>query len=287
MATQLVAEQFPDLSGAPVELLATGWDNTVFVVDRTWAFRFPRRTVALPLQERELRVLPQVAPLLPLPVPVPERLGRATDRFPWPFTGARLLPGRELATAGLADDAREPAARALGELLRVLHAVELDIDLPVDPNERARPAARLERSAPAFARLAAAGLWQPDERTRRRLDDARRLSPPTGTPVLCHGDLHVRHLLVDDAGAACGLIDWGDVCRADPAVDLSIAYAAFTGTARAAMLDAYGAVDPERELRARVLAVSLSAALADAAAAQGDEALLHEALTGLRRAVQP
>jgi aminoglycoside phosphotransferase (APT) family kinase protein len=41
--------------------------------------------------------------------------------------------------------------------------------------------------------------------------------------VLCHGDLHVRHLLVDGDGSAAGVIDWGDLCLADAAVDLSIA----------------------------------------------------------------
>jgi aminoglycoside phosphotransferase (APT) family kinase protein len=58
--------------------------------------------------------------------------------------------------------------------------------------------------------------------------------------VICHGDLHVRHLLVDRDGSVTGVIDWGDLCLADPAVDLSIAYFAFAGRARADLLSAYG-----------------------------------------------
>jgi aminoglycoside phosphotransferase (APT) family kinase protein len=37
---------------------------------------------------------------------------------------------------------------------------------------------------------------------------------------LAHGDLHVRHLLVDEAGALAGVIDWGEVCRGHPASEL-------------------------------------------------------------------
>jgi len=95
----------------------------------------------------------------------------------------------------------------------------------------------------------------------------------------------VRHLLVDEDAGPVGVIDWGDVCLADPAVDLALAYAAFAGAARAELFAAYGPVDPEREARARVLAVMLSAALADYAAAEGRGPLLTGALDGLRRAV--
>jgi aminoglycoside phosphotransferase (APT) family kinase protein len=104
--------------------------------------------------------------------------------------------------------------------------------------------------------------------------------------VLVHGDLHVRHVLVDAGGAPAGVLDWGDVCLADPAVDLSVGYAAFEGPAREAFLRAYGPVDAERELRARALAVRLSALLAENAAAEGRSRLLAEARAGLRRAAR-
>ncbi len=94
-------------------------------------------------------------------------------------------------------------------------------------------------------------------------------------------------MIIDPRGAAVGVIDWIDVCLADPAVDLSIAYAAFAGPARAALLQAYGAADgfpPDRELRARALAVKLSLMLAAYAADQRQPRLLAESLAGLARA---
>jgi aminoglycoside phosphotransferase (APT) family kinase protein len=100
-----------------------------------------------------------------------------------------------------------------------------------------------------------------------------------------HGDLHVRHLLLDAADRVAGVIDWGDVCMADPAVDLSFAYAGLAGPARRAFLTAYGPVPAEREAAARTLALNLSATLAEYAASTGRDALLAESLAGLRRAL--
>lgn len=290
LAASLVAEQFPHLAGAPVVPFAAGWDNTVHVVAGTWAFRFPRRRVALDCLARETAVLPTLAALLPLPVPVPELHGRPAAAFPWPFAGARLLPGVELARSGIPDSRRVEVAREVGRFLRALHdpsvAAGIGDGLPVDPNRRADPAGRLRRTAPWIERLAATGTWQPGRGVRELSERGRALGAPSGPVVLVHGDLHARHVLVDASARATGVIDWGDVCLADPAVDLSLAYAAFRGAAREALLDAYGTpLDEERELRARVLAVSLCAALADHAATVGDGPLLREALAGLARAV--
>jgi aminoglycoside phosphotransferase (APT) family kinase protein len=99
------------------------------------------------------------------------------------------------------------------------------------------------------------------------------------------GHLHLRHLLVGPGGNASGIIDWGDSCLADPALDLSLAYGAFAGAARDALFEAYGRpVDEARALRARVLALALGSALADYADLQGRPDLLAESLAGVARA---
>jgi aminoglycoside phosphotransferase (APT) family kinase protein len=288
-ATTLVATAFPALRGLSVVPLAEGWDNTVYVVGDEWVVRFPRRAIALPGIGRELSVLPRVAPLLPLPIPVPELVAADDDPAdPWPFIGARLLRGRELAETGLPDEARTAAARAVGVFLRTLHSPAtrdaVGIELPLDPMCRAWPRARIEDTREQLRRLVADGTWAGDPSIEALLAEAERLDAPTGEPVLVHGDLHVRHLLLTGAGRAAGVIDWGDVCLADPAVDLALGYAAFVGPARAALLAAYGPVDAERELRARALGVRLSAFLVGYAAARGRPALLAESLAGLRRA---
>ncbi|MEV5830410.1 phosphotransferase [Spirillospora sp. NPDC052242] len=290
-AAALVGERFPDLRGAPVEPLATGWDNTVFRVGGDWAFRFPRRKIAVPGVEREIATLAALAPRLPLPIPVPRYVGEPGGGFPWPFFGARLVPGRELAEARPPDGRRAPIAAAVGGFLRALHDPALvpvaGAGLPVDPFRRGDPAHRAAAAAERLARLAALGLWEPDAAVRGFLDAARDAAPPAGEPVIVHGDLHVRHVLIGPAGEAAGVIDWGDVCRADPSVDLSVAYAAFAGGDRAAFLDAYGPVPPDRERAARVLALFITATLAEYAASEGLAALLGESLAGIGRVLAP
>ena len=66
LARELIEQQFP-LKAPRVEALGEGWDNSVFAVNGEWVFRFPRRQVAVPLLDREARVLPQLAGKLPAP----------------------------------------------------------------------------------------------------------------------------------------------------------------------------------------------------------------------------
>lgn len=286
-ARRLIEAQFAELRGVPIRPLATGWDNAVFVVDDRWAFRFPRRAIAVPGVEREIEALPRLAGHLPLPIPEPAWIGGPADDYPWPWFGAPLLPGVELADAGLADDDRVDLARDLGAFLRALHDPSLarlvGTSLPVDPNRRADMALRVPLTRRRIAELTASGTWTPTPAVLALLDDAAGLPVPPRTSVL-HSDLHVRHVLVE-GGRATGIIDWGDVCIGDPSVDLSIAYGAFGTTARAAFMATYGAIALLTELRARVIAVFLSAALLAYATDVGLDALRDESLAALDRAV--
>ncbi|GIH94498.1 phosphotransferase [Planobispora siamensis] len=291
-AAALVGGRFPGLRGAPVTLLATGWDNTVHLVGERWVFRFPRRAVVLPGVEREIATLPALAPRLPLVLPAPTHVGRPEGSYPWPFWGTELIPGRELAEAGLPAAGQVRAATDLGAFLRALHdpglSAEVGTGLPVDPMRRGDPGVRAPMARERLERLARRGVWRPDPAVERLLAEGEAAGPPPGPPVIVHGDLHLRHLLVGPDGRASGVIDWGDLCRADPAVDLSLAYAGFSGAARTALLAAYGRpLAPERETAARVLAVFLCAALADYADSTGHARLLTASLTGIRQAVSP
>ena len=103
--------------------------------------------------------------------------------------------------------------------------------------------------------------------------------------MLCHGDLNVRHLLVDDAGVPAAVIDWGDVCVGDPSIDLSLYWSLLDSAGRAAFRGTYGAatLTDDRLLRARVLALFMNAALAQYADDIGDAELLSETRAGLER----
>lgn len=276
-ARRLISGQFPDVALESLRLIGEGWDNTVWRVDEQWVFRFPRREIAIPGVEREIAALAALAPRLPLPVPAPVFVGTPADGFPWPFFGARFLPGTE--PLGLSEEARAGLARPLGEFLRALHASDVP-DLPADPFGRADMAFRVPKAREQFAALAAEDLWHAPPSTDDLLAAAVELPSPEPT-VVCHGDLHLRHLLVDDTGAAACVIDWGDLCRGDPSIDMPLVWALLPN--RDDFLAAYGPVTDDQLLRARVLALFLCAVLALYANHEGMHALEAEALAGLDR----
>jgi aminoglycoside phosphotransferase (APT) family kinase protein len=284
----LLGEQFPEVDASSARLLGQGWDNAVWVVEEAWAFRFPRREIAIAGVRRELDVLPRLAPLLPVAIPEPGFVGEPSDLFPWPFFGAPLLAGVEPAEAGLGDAERTKLGEELGHALRVLHApatidaVDPDRDLPVDFNRRADMPFRVARLREKLATLPA-DLWRPPSQVEEVLASAEAL-PPSGAEALVHGDLHLRHVLVD-AGGLTGLIDWGDLCRADPAIDLVVYWSLLPTEGRTAFVDAYGEIEDERLLRSRVLSLYLCSMLALYARDIGRAALERECVAGLDRAM--
>jgi aminoglycoside phosphotransferase (APT) family kinase protein len=288
LAYRLIAGQFDGLELGELSLLGAGWDNTVWLVDRRWVFRFPRREVVIAGIEREMALLPRLAPLLPLPIPVPVFFGRPGDGYPWPFFGAALIPGTETADAACSDADRGRLARPLASFLRALHdgdtaaAVDPNGELPNDPMGRGDMKLRVRLTVERLAELERLGLWRGPASAGVVLDAARGLGAPEPS-ALVHGDLHLRHLLVDDACGAVGAIDWTDICRGDPAIDLPLFWCLLPAPARAEFLDAYGTVTDAQLLRARVLAIFLSATLAVYAHHEGIAHLQREAIAALNR----
>ncbi len=267
------------LAGDDVRIVAAGWDNTIVRVDADWVFRFPRRSIALPGIDREIALLPRLAPKLSLPIPVPEHVGVYGDP-PWRFWGARHLPGTELAVTSSADTVA--IATAIGRFLAELHSLPVDPDLPVDPFGRADAADRAARARDALAEL--------EDLTGEDVDavlaDGGSAGPPPTETVLSHGDLYSRHVLVDEDGQASGVIDWGDLCAAPRSVDLSVAYSAFHGESREALFAEYGSIDADTELRARVMAIFSTASVAAYARDVGQPELMAHALAGILRAAR-
>ena len=285
LARRLLEEQFPDLASLPIVPLGAGWDNTVYTVGQDWVFRFPRREVVLPGFRLEIDFLPKLAPLLPFAIPVPERIGEPSDAFPWPFFGALKLPGVELGDAPETD--RETLAVDLARFLTTLHRDEavqaVGRPLPENWTRRADMKLRVPYVLDKLAELDA--LWRAPARVRALLEDARSLPPPRPKAV-CHGDFHFRHVLVED-GRMRGVIDWIDLCRGEPALDLQIVWSVLPTDARPAFFAEYGDVDEETLLRARAIAFHLAAALLDYGHEEGLPALEREALASLDRAASP
>jgi aminoglycoside phosphotransferase (APT) family kinase protein len=184
-----------------------GWDNQVALVDGRWVHRTPRFPDREPQLRREAELLPWLAPQLPLPVPVPEVVSED------PFTVRHAyLPGSP------ADGASPAHGAAVGAFLRALHAVD--------------PGAAVAHGARGAADTHAETLERVARMEREVLPLLPRHLAPLGEALLArvatppprrclvHGDLGPEHIRVLD-DEVTGVIDWGDSCVGDPALDLA------------------------------------------------------------------
>jgi aminoglycoside phosphotransferase (APT) family kinase protein len=90
----LLREQHPDLAGLPLTFGARGWDNQLWRLGDDLAVRLPWATQdADELLLKEHTLLPAMAPRLPLQIPVPQRLGQPSERFPRPWIVTTWVAG--------------------------------------------------------------------------------------------------------------------------------------------------------------------------------------------------
>jgi aminoglycoside phosphotransferase (APT) family kinase protein len=283
LARRLIRGQFPALAADDLVLVGEGWDVTAWRVDEDWLFRFPRRDVVVPGLLRERAVLPRLAPLLPVGIPAAVFDGEPAAGYPHPFSGARYLPGAEIGCEP--SDDHTMLALDLAGFLRSLHDADLTevgaVDLPVDVVARADMRNRVPMTLARFDELEQHGIWQAPARIRDVVAAALDLPPPT-TLRLTHGDLHFRQVLVT-GGRLSGVVDWIDICRGDPAIDLPLYWSLVGPDGRRAFRDRYGPIDGDQLVRARVLALFLSGTLALYGHVEGHGAVLREALAGLDR----
>jgi aminoglycoside phosphotransferase (APT) family kinase protein len=242
LVRSLLAAQHPDLSDLPLEYLKAGWDNTLWRLGDKLLVRLPRRVQAAPLVANEQRWLPSLAPLLPLAVPAPVRVGRASTEYPWSWSIVPWLDGcpGDQATIGDPDD----AARSLGHFLRALHE-PAPPDAPHNPF-RGVPLAqrsptfedRIVELASEIDVVATRGAWE------------RACAAPAWPhpPTWLHGDLHPANTLILQ-GKLAGILDFGDICCGDPATDLASAMMLLPRSSDATFADSYGGTDPDLEAR--------------------------------------
>lgn len=287
IARAAIEGQFPHLAAAEIVPFGEGWDNAAFLVGGRYVFRFPRRRVAVPLIETELRVLPVLARRLPLPVPLPRFAGVPGETFAYPFAGYERLAGEALTHVRLRESAYGPLATALGDFLRTLHAIAPEAlpELPGDTIGRFAHARLLPLLTHRLDELRAAGAIADPAPALVAFQLLAPGAPRNDRSSVVHGDLYARHLLVDGAQRASGVIDWGDVHLGDPAIDLSVAYSIFPPEFRQTFARAYGKADERTWELARYRAIYSSALLAHYGHKIGDAAITRAGLDGLSRSV--
>jgi aminoglycoside phosphotransferase (APT) family kinase protein len=214
--------------GTPQE----GWDTLAMVVEGRWLDRTPRFADAEEQLRNEVRLMPRLAPLLPLAVPVPIVLDESPLRV-----RHRLVPG-ELATT--VPVTREDGRR-FGAFLRAVH--DMPVTIYVESGIPERTAARAELLSTLERLLHRVAPLLPAEQRDAGQELLRRVALPTPT-TLVHGALDAHHVTVLD-GRISGVLDWKDARVADPAVDLAWPLYGAPEPFAEAVATSYGVTDEE------------------------------------------
>ncbi len=275
-----------DLEVRGIRFVDEGWDNRIYAAGDEALLRVAKNDVASRQLLREANLLRSIAPLLALPVPLPEFIHQPNLEVPFTVMAYRKVPGTSLVADEVEDDAIDPLATELAQFLDELHAIPLDvvegIGITVFTQDEwlahhvelvdvTRETVRERLGSKIFTRF-------------ERWWDEYRLDPDAVdfTPCFIHGDLGCEHVLVErDPWRVTGVIDFGDAMFADPALDL----AGFPDALAVEVLNRMRSLTDDKKVWRRRDFYRRIAPLH--AIEVGDErhdfALVHEGIEGLKR----
>lgn len=229
LVCRLIASQFPHYSNLPVKPVAVGgWDNRTFHLGKDMLVRLPSAEQYELQVEKEQQWLPQLASLLPVPIPTPLAKGMPGEGYPWKWSIYRWLEGETIVSANLSN--LNEIAKDLATFLTAFHQI--------DSSGGPKPGMH------SFYRGGDLKIYDPE--TRQAIDylkgkidtdhateiwETALNTSWQGTPVWVHGDISAGNLLVKN-GKLCAVIDFGQLSVGDPACDLAITWTLFAGDSR-------------------------------------------------------
>jgi aminoglycoside phosphotransferase (APT) family kinase protein len=269
LVQRLVAGHFPQWADLPVEaVFPLGTDNANYRLGDDKLVRLPRQSAKVAALERELELLPRLAPSLPLAIPEPLGRGEPADGFPFPWAVYTWLEGENIGVGEIRDPRR--AAVELADFILAVRAL--------DPTEAPRGLRHgTLRELDEWVRAGAARLVgrYDVEGLLAGWDEALEVPPWDGSPVWCHCDLDLRNI-VFRRGRPGAVLDWGGAGLGDPASDGAIAWKVLPAEARDAFWTALGA-DDEEIARARGWTLMQCAGALSYYSPENNPALFHEA----------
>jgi len=245
-----IEKQLPHLINPEISLLGQGWDNVVYLINQDMVLRTPQRQAALFgfLTETKNLNLVQTHLITPKPKlyePVPKI-------HPYPVSISEYLKGMDPVQARI-DTLSSSSAQELGKFLACLHQMNPIENLPIDPGKRGDVHFRAQKLMDLSS----------DLRILPFLNVSHTSIPKR--LVVCHGDLHFLHVLLDSQSEVTSIIDWGDMCLGNPLIDLAIVFLLFETDNQKILIQTYldqgGKVYHSEILGAFILALNLNRAL--------------------------
>jgi len=223
---RIIERCFPRLHIRSFTTVPQGWVHHAFEVNAEFIFRFPRGVAGKHQLAVETRLLPELASTLSLPIPQFEFVWSGDDTYDKPFAGHRKIPGTPLTAKDVKSSTAKHLAQQLGTFLSELHS------FPVSQAERLRvphstPSQWRHEYKNLYARVQSKVfplLWPPElpKVTTFWETYLNKNEHFQFVPRLIHRDLGIPHVLWDPTREEItGVIDWGDACVGDPAVDFA------------------------------------------------------------------
>lgn len=225
----LIATQFPQWKNLPIRpVIHQGWDNRTFHLGEHMLVRLPSHAHYAAQVAKEQHWLPKLAPLLPLSIPVPLKMGKPIKDYPWHWSIYRYLPGEPAAFTPI-DDLNNFATSLAQFLIALQHIDTTGAPLAGEHS---------------FYRGGALTIY--DAETRQAIESLKGKIDKTIVTeiwetaiattwhkplVWIHGDISAGNLLVRN-GKLSAVIDFGQLAVGDPACDLAIAWTFFNETSR-------------------------------------------------------
>jgi aminoglycoside phosphotransferase (APT) family kinase protein len=241
LAGRLIAAQFPQWAHLPLRKVEPGGaDHVIFRLGDSMSVRLPRAEWAAGEAEKEHKWLPQIAPHLPLAIPVPLGVGTPAFGYPWPWCVSRWLEG-ETPTAGSLADLERTAVELAGFLTALQQLAVPDTLTSGSPGELTHGSLLSRDRATRAAIAAVEGTF--DAGALLAVWEAALQAPAWGRPpVWFHGDMHPGNLLAV-GGRVSAVIDFGGLGVGDPACDLVIGWTLLTDQTRPVFRAALGCDD--------------------------------------------
>jgi aminoglycoside 2''-phosphotransferase len=270
VVTQQIEKSVPGMQVRSIRWEGEGDFCRAYTVNGQWIFRLAWNEEGSQALEREVALLPGLAPWVTLRIPRITYSGHLPETG-LAFVGYPRIPGVELTAERLLSLPRaeqEGQAKELAGFLRELHTFDIDTATRAGVMTCGYPFCRTEEgiaSGPAEAHYQGElqkllGYPQVDPATgahcRKLVERLLDADAPGELPHgLAHGDLSQEHVLFDEATKRIsGVIDFTDVVITTPLLDFVYLYHAYGTDFLAVLLDHYGVADTRATLaRVRLL----------------------------------
>lgn len=222
---ELIKTQFPMYADLLIEpVLSAGTENRIYRLGSTMAIRLPFTANASFNIDKEYRWLPQLAPYLPLAIPIPLFKGLPDKNYPWSWYIYNWIEGKHATTKNTNN--LHQSAIDLGNFIVALQKINTT-NAPISKRGCA-----LNTIDDEFC-TSLGLLNNVIDVSKAKKIWKRCLNIPSWSqaPAWIHGDLHPGNLLFNN-GKLNAVIDFGIMGIGDPACDMMVAWTLFCADTR-------------------------------------------------------